>query len=54
VNVAKLSGNLKYIQRCKIRCDADLSGMNNTSLQNIYPNEIYSIRDQGSTNLPEI
>jgi len=28
-------GNLKYIQRCKIRCDTDLSGMNNTSFQNI-------------------
>jgi len=40
VNVARLSGNLKYIQRCKIRCDTDLSGMNNNSLQNINKNNI--------------
>jgi len=36
----KLTGNLKYIQRCKIRCDTDMSGMNNTSLQNINKNNI--------------
>jgi len=40
VNMAKLSGNLKYIQRCKIRCDRDMSQMNNTSLQNTNKNNI--------------
>jgi len=38
--MVKLSGNLKYIQRCKIRCDTDMSQMNSTSLQNINKNNI--------------
>ena len=42
MNMAKLSGNLKYAKRRKRRCDTVMSAMNNTSLKNIKKHYIKS------------